>query len=386
MYIGHVSDCFLPRLGGIEWQVHDLAVRQQAAGHRVEVVTAVPGDGTLPGIPVHRPGARPDGESIHYLAARRGCELAVQRGFDVIHVHASTFAPLAYLTARAAGRAGIPTALTVHSLWSYATPLFRLAEHGLRWSRWPVAWSAVSTVAAVPLQRLLPAGTAVTVLPNGVDRAQWTIAPAPRDRDDVHVVSVLRFSHRKRPLALLDQLQAVRRRVPDGIRFRATLVGDGPLLPAVREALHARGMTDWVQLTGRLDRPEIAALFARADLYLAPADLESFGIAALEARCAGLPVIGKRHTGLRDFIADGVDGLLGTTDADLVEALLTLTTDAPRRATIAQHNRARPPRVSWQGILETCSGLYGAAAARAAVPHPGHEASPDRVPEPAVSA
>ena len=35
MRIAHVSDAFMPRLGGIERQVHDLALRQLAAGHEV---------------------------------------------------------------------------------------------------------------------------------------------------------------------------------------------------------------------------------------------------------------------------------------------------------------------------------------------------------------
>ena len=35
-----LTDCYLPRLGGIEVQVHDLATRLVAAGHEVEVFTA----------------------------------------------------------------------------------------------------------------------------------------------------------------------------------------------------------------------------------------------------------------------------------------------------------------------------------------------------------
>ncbi len=42
MRIAHVSDCYLPRLGGIEMQVHDLATRQRAAGHETTVITQTP--------------------------------------------------------------------------------------------------------------------------------------------------------------------------------------------------------------------------------------------------------------------------------------------------------------------------------------------------------
>ena len=47
MRIAHVTDCYLPRLGGIEMQVRDLATRQQQAGEDVEIITATP---AIPGL------------------------------------------------------------------------------------------------------------------------------------------------------------------------------------------------------------------------------------------------------------------------------------------------------------------------------------------------
>ncbi|HEY6741889.1 MAG TPA: glycosyltransferase family 1 protein, partial [Lapillicoccus sp.] len=43
MRVALLSDCYLPRLGGIEVQVHDLAATLTARGHHVEVFTATPG-------------------------------------------------------------------------------------------------------------------------------------------------------------------------------------------------------------------------------------------------------------------------------------------------------------------------------------------------------
>ena len=40
MRIAHVTDFYLPRLGGIELHVSDLSDRQRAAGHEVEVLTS----------------------------------------------------------------------------------------------------------------------------------------------------------------------------------------------------------------------------------------------------------------------------------------------------------------------------------------------------------
>jgi hypothetical protein len=60
--------------------------------------------------------------------------------FDVVHVHASAFSPLAYLVARSCAGT-TPTELTLHSLWSYATPVFVAADAALGWAgdvgHWP---------------------------------------------------------------------------------------------------------------------------------------------------------------------------------------------------------------------------------------------------------
>ena len=52
--IGLVSDCYVPRLGGIEMQVHDLARNLQLAGHDVVVITPTPGPDIVDGVRVHR--------------------------------------------------------------------------------------------------------------------------------------------------------------------------------------------------------------------------------------------------------------------------------------------------------------------------------------------
>ncbi|MEO7261614.1 MAG: glycosyltransferase family 4 protein, partial [Jatrophihabitantaceae bacterium] len=169
MRIAHVSDCYLPRMGGIERQVQGLAAVQLAAGHEVEVITSVPAAATPTpaGLTVIRPsgpGSHPG--SIRYLASLRGRQAVLRGDYDLVHVHASTFSPLAYLAAGAASRSGMATVATLHSLWSYATPIFRSADAALGWRGWPITWSAVSTAAADSLSQVLRPGTEISVLPN----------------------------------------------------------------------------------------------------------------------------------------------------------------------------------------------------------------------------
>src|SRR4029079_2116677 len=97
---------------------------------------------------------------------------------------------------------------------------------------------------------------------------------------------------------------------PSAMRLRPSVVAAGPLATIVADELRRRGMSDWVSMTGQIPREQVRDVYARADVYIAPAVRESFGIAALEARAAGLPVIAMRAGGVGDFIADGVEGLL----------------------------------------------------------------------------
>src|SRR5258708_5879185 len=157
MRIAHVTDFYLPRLGGVEMHIHDLAVRQGSAGHHVEVITSAPGPGADrreeedDRLHVHRltdaemfPWARP-------AALRAGRGRLREGGYDVVHVHAGPLTPLAY--AATALAADLPTAVTMHALISYVEPAFRLLNKSMHWGSPPAVWTAVSHVAAQPLPR-----------------------------------------------------------------------------------------------------------------------------------------------------------------------------------------------------------------------------------------
>ncbi|HSF26892.1 MAG TPA: glycosyltransferase family 4 protein [Actinomycetes bacterium] len=367
MKIAHLTDCYLPRLGGIEVQVHDVATRQLAAGHTVEVLTATQGEtrvrgrsrDLVDGVPVHRLSMRVPFElPVNPWAAAAVRTVLAEGGFDVAHVHAGVISPFAVDAARVSVGLGVPTLVTWHCLLGGLEPVFRLLERGTGWARRPMALSAVSDVAAAPLRRIAGPGAEVAVLPNGIDVETWRVVPAARAEQTVHVVATMRLAPRKRPIPLLRILRDVRRLVPDDIRLRATIVGDGPALAPARRYVDRHGLGSWVRLLGRLRRSQIRELYRDADVFVAPAELESFGIAALEARCAGLPVVAKAVSGIREFVHDGQEGLLAGSDLEMADALVRLVTDAELRARIAAHNRAVEPDMSWPRVLKRTEEEY----------------------------
>lgn len=364
MKIAHVTDFYLPRLGGIEVHVHDLAQRQRAAGHDVHILTSSPRTGPGPdeagvvriGTPLRWQNALNPYAAVLIHRALRGSD------YDVVHAHGGVWSSTAFAGAMSAAELGIPAVVTWHSLLDWARPLYRLVDLGVGYTTRPVNWTAVSECASRPLLSLLPPGMNVGILPNAVDAADWLATPRARDGNGIHVVAVMRLAPRKRPIQLLRMLRAARRHVPAGVDIRTTIIGEGPERAAMEKFLRRNGMGGTVALPGRLSRAEIREVYRGADVFVAPATLESFGIAALEARCAGLPVVAMRASGIADFIADGVDGLLVDTDEEMTGALLRLAADAALRGEITGHNRRVTPAYGWADALATTEKAYTVAA------------------------
>ncbi|WP_084678779.1 glycosyltransferase family 4 protein [Actinopolymorpha alba] len=383
MKVVHVSDCFLPRLGGIEIQVAELARLQSEAGHEVHVVTATPdrdGSARIPqGISVHRVvAALPFELPIHPRTGHHVGRICQELQPDVLHLHVGAVSPFAWSALRVAARRSLPTVVTVHSMWDPITRgLYEGLDAGLRWSGWPVVCTTVSEAAAAPIRSVVGSRIPVHVVANGIDTAQWRPEPLvsgsevreerPEDLPaEVHVVAVGRLAPRKRPLTLLRILRATRAALGAGVRLRATVVGDGPARGLMERYLRHHAMSDWVELAGRLDRAEVRAVLRSADVFLAPANRESFGIAALEARTAGVPVVAYAEGGVADFVISEKEGLLGRSPAELAAAVVRLARDHDLRTAIAEHNRATEPvRCTWPVVLSDFEERYSQARARA---------------------
>ena len=372
MRVLHAADSYLPKVGGIELHVRDRIAHQRAAGDEAFLVTAAPG---------------PDAGGVRRANPERRATLdearvAVEEALrdlrpDVVHVHASIVSPFAYLAARTAAERGVPVLVTMHSMWSGLGPLPQLTGVVLGLRELPITWSAVSARAAEPLRRMLGPDVPVHVLPNAVDLDTWrpvdaAASPVPT------VVGVMRLTRIKRTMPLLRMLADLRTLAPAS---RAVVVGDGPLGDAARRFVRRHDLDEVVTLPGRLAHDRIHALLAEASVFVAPAERESFGIAALEARAMGLPVVGSSRSGLTEFIIDGVDGFLAPDDAGMLHRLTTLLRDEGLRRRMIAHNRAVPPRHDWDHTTAVARSLYAIAAAE---PVPASRPAPRRLAPQAV--
>ena len=357
-----VCDWFLPRMGGIELHLRDLALALRHRGVDARIVTTTPGAAVVEDVPVHRvhvpllPGA---GVSVSPSIADRLAVLMRAEQFDIVHAHASVVSPVAYAGAIAGARAGIPAVITFHSMLHQSSLLLGASDALLGWSR-RVTLTAVSSVVAAQAVRWMP-GASIGVLPNAIDVDFWR-AEGHTDRvGEVHFVTAMRLSRKKRPLALVRAFASAVRFVAGTPPLRLTIAGDGPDRDEILRVAAELGVAKNVSLVGQLDRTQLRSLYAQADVFVLPSERESFGIAALEARAAGLPVIAMLASGARDFITAGVNGLLARDQRELATFISRLALDRPLRRYMVNRNRLAPAEYDWGAVTAAHRAIYEAA-------------------------
>lgn len=360
MRIIHAADSFAPDIGGIERQVQALAFRQRDQGHEVSVITAVNEPASLDLNVVRALPGRWLTVAFPWRNHRLVAAALDSAPVDLVHAHFTVISPIAIYVARAASRRGIPVAITVHSLWWQVTIATRLSSLPFGWGRTRAAWSAVSNVAAARVRRTLPRVGEVSVVPNLVD-VPWWRRPDPGAEsvgDEVRVILVGRLKRRKHIGEFIDVLSRVRRRVPLDTKVRVSIVGEGPRRADLQRQIDALGLADWVSLLGHREAVQIRTLLHQSDLFVAASPHESFGMAALEARAAGVPVLGYRGNGLSDFICNGADGVLVSSTTEMVDALTNLIRHRHELLHLRQTTTATPPLLTPDDAMRAVDALY----------------------------
>jgi glycosyltransferase involved in cell wall biosynthesis len=358
--IVHAADSFAPDTGGIETQVEALSRHQRAQGHDVTVITAVHEDADLDLSVVRAASGRWLTVAFPWRNHRMVAEVLDGPPVDIVHAHFTVISPLAIYVARAASRRGIPVAITVHSLWWQVATATRLSMLPFGWGRIRAAWSGVSRVAAGHVRRTLPGVGEVSVVPNLVETQWWQPTAPVRETGsgEIRLALVGRLKKRKHVNEFLDVLARVRPRVGPDVTVQVGIVGDGPRRRDLQRMVDRLGLSDWVTFLGRLPPAGVRAFLHQSDLFVAPCRQESFGIAALEARAAGLPVVGYRGSGLTEFIADGVDGVLIADADEMVEALVTLIGRPDELERLRKTTTTTPPSITVHETVSAVEAVY----------------------------
>jgi len=124
------------------------------------------------------------------------------------------------------------------------------------------------------------------------------------DKDERILVHVSNFRPVKRLCDVIEIFDRVQKQVPS----RLLLMGDGPDRSNAEWLVNEKGLRKKVDFMGKLD--QINEKLSIADLMLMPSELESFGLAALEAMACEVPTIGTSVGGVPEVIEHGRTGYL----------------------------------------------------------------------------
>jgi glycosyltransferase-like protein len=220
-------------------------------------------------------------------------------------------------------------------------------------------------------------GVHAELVRNGVDAARYRPARGAAERaqarmeaglgDRFSVMTVGGIEPRKGSLTLLDGFAALRDLVPQ--RNPLLLVAGGMTLFDYRherdrfaERAVELGVADHVRVLGPLEAEAMERLFRAADAFAFPSVREGFGLAALEALAAELPVVASDLDVFRGFLIDHDSALLVPPGdgAALGRALTRIAVDPALAARLRAGGRRVVPEHSWDAAAAAHERVYEA--------------------------
>ncbi|QYY32511.1 glycosyltransferase family 1 protein [Cupriavidus pinatubonensis] len=317
-----VTDAWEPQVNGVVRTLKSTRRELEAMGHTVDMITPLEFR-TLP-CPTY-PEIR-----LSLMPASRVAKRIDDFAPDALHI--ATEGPLGLAARRYALRRRMPFTTAYHTRF----PEYVHARFGipLSWTYRFLRWfhgqaQAVMAPTPVVLDDLQRYGIGHCVL--------WTRG-VDLDVFKTQRVNVLNTAH---PIFLYVGRVAVEKNVEAFLALDLPgskwVVGDGPALASLRARYPG------ANYLGVLSQPELARVYASADVFVFPSRTDTFGLVLLEALASGLPVAAYPVTGPIDVLGDSPAGVM---HEDLREACLeALRID---RATA----RAHAERFSWRAASE----------------------------------
>lgn len=205
--------------------------------------------------------------------------------------------------------------------------------------------------------KLAPYNQRIHLIPSGIDPGQFTPRAEPRRLDPAGPIELLMVGRASDPAkgyaVLRRAFQILACKYPG---LRLTVTSDFQF----REELPGVTIVPW------RDPDQLAALYAAADIAVVPSIWpEPFGIVALEAMAAGVPVVASRVGGLQDVFVEGEEGLLydGSSAAELANTIEQLIVSPGRARELAVQARRRVERdYPWDVVARRVGAVLVAAA------------------------
>jgi len=270
-------------------------------------------------------------------------EVIETHGLDLVHAHyAIPHSTAAYLAQQMA--APTPTKI-ITTLHGTDIILVGLDPSYRRVTRFSIEQSngvtAVSQYLADLTRQEFSLQKPIQVIPNFVDPQVFQRRPNPEYRQrfaEPHeklICHISNFRSLKRVPLIIQMFREIARATP----AKLLLVGNGPDYQACVDLVQREGLSQKVFFLDFVS--DVAGVLSIADLFLLPSEMESFGLAAIEALSCEVPVIASRVGGVPEAVADGECGyLFAPDDVDgMIAAGIQLLTHDDLRVQMGKEGR-----------------------------------------------
>jgi glycogen(starch) synthase len=282
--------------------------------------------------------------------------LATQQQFDVIHAHD-------WMTLRAGVAAkkvsGKPLVVHMHATEfdragdTGSPEVYRLEREGLHFADRVICVSAWTQKAVVEKYHVDPRKT--RVVHNGIDSDAWTSLPASRPPLGSHLVTFLgRLTFQKGPKYFIETAEKVLAHFPD-CHFVMAGAGDA-FIESIR-MVAGKKMSARIHFTGFLSKPDIQRLLSMTSVYVMPSVSEPFGLTALEASTAGVPVVMSRQSGAAEVMPHALKVDYWDTDAMAV-AICNILRSKTLSSALSNGGVNSAKAITWRQAARNIKSIY----------------------------
>ena len=141
------------------------------------------------------------------------------------------------------------------------------------------------------------------------------------------------------------------------------IASDGPHRAELQKYVRQSGLAKRVRFLGYLPKPELAAAYSAADLFVCGSQSETQGIVLLEAAAAGTPIVALDAPVVSDFIRENRAGIIATKD-DFAHAIESALEDTELRVRMKRRAKSIADKYSIERCTKELIEVYEQAAKR----------------------
>lgn len=313
-------------VGGLARHVHDLSCALASSGNEVHVITCpVTGRGVYNlerGVHVHRIHSdRLTAENFMEWVRQLNDSMADMAdklvnnfgNFDLVHAHDWLVGTAAE---KICNQHGLPLIATIHATeHGRNRGLYTELQRHIHSLEYKLAQQATLVIGCSrymgqEISRLFnQPSNKIKIIPNGVEPENITAglenSPSHIEDRDKNIVFIGRLVPEKGVQILIEALPLIQQAAGPA---RLIIAGKGPYKTELVNLAHRVGVAEQVDFIGFVDDQKRNRILNEAAVTVFPSLYEPFGIVALEAMAAGVPVVVSDTGGLHDVIEHGVDG------------------------------------------------------------------------------